>query len=262
MGIKKIYTEAYPLYDDGNHKVFWLGIEEADEEKGILTNQYMIVDNGEAALLDPGGYFIFERVAKNVISQIDPMKIKYILYSHQDPDVLGTINLWYEEAPNAKMVISSLWVRFVPHLAVTGASRIVEIPDEGTRLKLGNSAIYALPAHYLHSPGNFSFYDEKSGILFSGDIGAAAFPEGEWYLFVDNFEEHIKYMEAFHRRYMSSTKALKAWVKMVREVSPRVMAPQHGAIFEGDNVEKFLNWLEGLEVGIDVYEHLFRFKKL
>ncbi|WP_297509175.1 MBL fold metallo-hydrolase [Thermococcus sp.] len=262
MPIKKIYTEAYPLYDDGVHKVFWLGIEEADEEKGILTNQYMIVDGSEAAILDPGGYFIFDRVARNVISKIDPMNVKYIFFSHQDPDVLGTINLWYEETPNAKLAISSLWVRFVPHLAVTGTSRIIEIPDEGTRFKLGNSSIYALPAHYLHSPGNFSFYDEKSGIFFSGDIGAAAFPEGEWYLFVDNFDEHVKYMEGFHRRYMSSTKALRAWVKMVREVSPKVIAPQHGAIFEGENVGKFLDWLESLEVGIDVYEHLFRFRKL
>jgi flavorubredoxin len=261
MGIKKIYTEAYPLYDDGSHKVYWLGIEEADEEKGILTNQYLIVDNGEAALLDPGGYFIFERVAKNVLSQVDPMDVKYILYSHQDPDVIGTINLWYEELPNAKMAISSLWVRFVPHLAVTGTSRIIEIPDEGTRLKLGGSRIYALPAHYLHSPGNFSFYDERSGILFSGDIGAAAFPEGEWYLFVEDFEEHKKYMEGFHKRYMSSTKALRAWVRMVWEVSPRVIAPQHGAIFEGENVGKFLDWLESLEVGIDVYEGLFRFRR-
>ena len=40
-----------------------------------------------------------------------------------------------------------------------------------------------------------------------------------------------------------------------------MIAPQHGAIFEGENVKKFLNWLESLEVGIDVYEHLFRFKK-
>ncbi len=257
VAIKKIYTEAYPLYDDGEHKVFWLGIEEADEEKGILTNQYMIVDGEEAALLDPGGYFIFDRVARNVLSKIDPMKVKYLLYSHQDPDVIGTINLWYEETPNAKIVISSLWVRFVPHLAVTGSSRLLEIPDRGMRLKLGSSIIYALPAHYLHSPGNFSFYDEKSGILFSGDIGAAAFPEGEWYLFVDNFESHTQYMEGFHRRYMSSTKALRAWVRLIRRLDPRVIAPQHGAIFEGENVKKFLNWLDNLEVGIDVNEHLF-----
>jgi len=90
--------------------------------------------------------------------------------------------------------------------------------------------IRAVPAHYLHSPGNFAFYDEKSGILFSTDIGAAAFPEGEWYLFVENFDEHAKYMEGFHKRYMSSTKALKAWVRSVRKLKPRIIAPQHGAI--------------------------------
>ncbi len=257
MPIKKIYTEAYPLYDDGEHKVFWLGIEEADEEHGILTNQYLIVDGNEGAVLDPGGYFIFERVARNVLSQIPQVNIKYILYSHQDPDVIGTINLWYEEAPMAKIAISNLWIRFLPHLGVSESSRIVPIPDKGDVFKLGNSKIIAVPEHYLHSPGNFGFYDEKSGILFSGDIGAAAFPKDEWYLFVEDFEEHATYMEAFHKRYMSSTKALRAWVRYVKKLNPKMIAPQHGAIFEGENARKFLDWLESLEVGVDVFEKEF-----
>ncbi len=257
MTIKRIYTEAYPLYDDGTHKVFWLGIEGADEEKGILTNQYLVVDGNEAAILDPGGYFIFERVYRNVVSKVKPPEVKYILYSHQDPDVVGTINLWFEEVPTAKIAISSLWVRFVPHLAVVGTDRIIEIPDRGAEFRVGKSVISAVPSHYLHSPGNFSFYDEKSGILFSGDIGAAAFPEGEWYLFVENFRRHAEYMEGFHRRYMSSTRALRAWVRHVRKLKPKVIAPQHGAIFEGENVKNFLDWLENLEVGIDVFEKEF-----
>ncbi|HIP75194.1 MAG TPA: MBL fold metallo-hydrolase [Thermococcus paralvinellae] len=254
--IKKV--ESYPLYDDGDHKVFWLGIEEAEDEKGILTNQYLIIDNDEAVLIDPGGYFVFERVLKNVSSKISPTKIKYLLYSHQDPDVIAGMNLWFEYAPLAKIVISKLWIRFIPHLAVLSGSRTIGIPDEGMDISVGNSKIKALPAHYLHSPGNFVFYDTKAKILFSSDIGAAAFPEGEWYLFVEDFEKHTKYMEAFHKRYMSSSKALRAWVRTVKNIDINMIAPQHGAILEGKNIEKFLNWLYNLEVGIDVYEHLFK----
>ncbi|WP_297504772.1 MBL fold metallo-hydrolase [Thermococcus sp.] len=247
----------YPLYDDGDHKVYWLGIEEAEDEKGILTNQYLVIDRNEAALIEPGGFFVFSRVLRNVSSVISPTQIKYLMYSHQDPDVVAGLNLWFEYAPLAKLVISELWVRFIPHMAILSAGRTVGIPDRGMEFQLGGSTIRAIPSHYLHSPGNFSFYDEKSGILFSTDIGAAAFPEGEWYLFVEDFEEHVKHMEGFHRRYMSSTKALRAWVRSVRRLSPRVIAPQHGAIFRDENVGRFLNWLEGLEVGIDVFENEF-----
>ncbi len=248
---------SYPLYEDGTHKVYWLGIEESEDEKGILTNQYIVIDGNEGALIEPGGFFVFSRVLKNVSSLIPPTQLKYLMYSHQDPDVVAGVNLWFEYAPLAKVAISELWVRFIPHLAVMSAGRTIGIPDKGMEFKLGNSKIRAIPAHYLHSPGNFAFYDEKSGILFSTDIGAAAFSKNEWYLFVDDFNDHATRMEAFHKRYMSSTKALRAWVRTVKKINPKVIAPQHGAIFTDENVRKFLDWLEGLEVGIDIFEKEF-----
>ncbi len=248
---------SYPLYDDGNHRVYWLGIDESEDEKGILTNQYLVIDGNEGALLEPGGFFVFSRVLKNVSSLISPAKIKYLMYSHQDPDVVAGVNLWFEYAPLAKVVISDLWVRFIPHLAIMNSGRITGIPDAGTEFQLGDSKIRAIPSHYLHSPGNFSFYDEKSGILFSSDIGAAAFPKDEWYLFVENFEEHAGYMDEFHRRYMSSTKALRSWVRLVEKLNPKIIAPQHGAIFKDEKVKAFLTWLYNLEVGIDVFKDKF-----
>ncbi len=30
------------------------------------------------------------------------------------------------------------------------------------------------------------------------------------------------------------------------------MAPQHGRIFTGDNIHKFLNWFEELDVGVAI----------
>ncbi len=64
-------------------------------------------------------------------------------------------------------------------------------------------------------------------------------------------------MEGFHRRYMSSTKALKAWVRSVRKLKPKMIAPQHGAIFRDGDIGRFLDWLDSLEVGIDAFEEEF-----
>jgi len=69
---------------------------------------------------------------------------------------------------------------------------------------------------------------------------------------VEDFEEHAKLMEGFHRRYLASKKAIEAWLKRIGGLKIDVIAPQHGAIFEGENVRKFLNWLKGLDrVGVD-----------
>ena len=51
--------------------------------------------------------------------------------------------------------------------------RIVSIPDEGGIVPFGDSVIEAIPANFLHSVGNFHFYDPISKILFSGDVGAS-----------------------------------------------------------------------------------------
>ena len=57
-------------------------------------------------------------------------------------------------------------------------------------------------------------------------------------------------MRGFHQRWMPSSAALQSWVARIRELQPDMICPQHGAIFAGDNVGKFLDWLEQLEVGV------------
>ena len=66
-------------------------------------------------------------------------------------------------------------------------------------------------------------------------------------------------MEGFHRRYIPTSKVLKAWVKMARQLDIEMIAPQHGAIMKGkDIVNKFFDWLENLECGIDIMEDIYR----
>jgi len=243
--------EPYIIYEDEKHKFVWLGLDESEAEKGVLTNQYLIVHNNTGVLLDPGGYFVFERVFENATKFVKAENIKAILYSHQDPDVIGSLSLWLDMAPNATFYVSLLWERFLPHLGVELTNRVVEIPDEGMNIKVDDLEIKAIPAHFMHSPGNFHYYDPISKVYFSGDLGAAIFKDN-WYLIVENFEEHVKLMEWFHRRYIASKKAINAWLKRIDNLEIDVIAPQHGSIFMGDNVKKFLNWLKSLDkVGVD-----------
>jgi flavorubredoxin len=99
--------------------------------------------------------------------------------------------------------------------------------------------------------GNFSFYDPLSGILFSGDIGASlGGEEGQ----VENFADHLHSMTGFHRRYMASNRACRLWVAMVRKLAPRMIVPQHGGYFVGEQVGHFLDWLAALECGVDLLD--------
>jgi flavorubredoxin len=53
-----------------------------------------------------------------------------------------------------------------------------------------------------------------------------------------------------HQRWMPSNKAKNDWVQRVRKLDIDMMCPQHGRIFKGDNVKRFLDWFEALEVGL------------
>ncbi len=251
-------TESVNLYEDSKHKFIFLAWEEREEEGIVQTNQYLILDDGDGVLIDPGGAHVFSRVLANISELIEPAKIKYIFFSHQDPDVTSGITLWLSIAENARIYISGLWTRFLPHFGVYDQRRVTAIPDRGDKIRLSSGTeLEIIPAHYLHSTGNFNIYDPRAKILFSGDIGAAIFDRGKRYLFVDDFNSHVKIMEGFHRRYIASNAVLRKWLSIVEKKEIDIVAPQHGAIFKGENVKKFFNWLRDLRCGIDVLDDIY-----
>ncbi|MCF7934757.1 MAG: MBL fold metallo-hydrolase [Synergistales bacterium] len=245
-------SEAQKLYSDGKHQFFLLGWEEQEETAAVQTNQYIIAQNNTTMLLDPGGAHVFPRVLANVAELFPIKSVQHIFYSHQDPDVSSGITLWLSMAESATVHISGLWTRFLPHFGVYDQKRIKPIPDKGGTIDMGGARLQCIPAHYLHSTGQFSLYDPVSRILFSGDIGAAVFPEGQRYQIVRDFSRHLQFMEGFHKRYMASSKACQAWVRHVRQLDVEMIAPQHGAVMQGEHVAAFLNWFDNLKCGIDL----------
>ena len=247
------------LYDDGKHKFIMLGTDISGEE-GIPVNQFLVIDGNEAILLDPGGAHVFATVLANVSEIIDPTMLTGLFYSHQDPDVTSGIMMWLNVSERAKVYISELWIRFLPHFGVYDANRVIGIPDKGMDLRFSSgNVLHVIPAHYLHSPGMFTLYDPVSKILFSSDIGASVLPSGTKSRKVEDFEWHLKnaISEAFHRRYMASNVACRKWVSLVRKYDIEWLVPQHGAIYPREMAQKFLSWLENLRCGSDIIDEVY-----
>jgi len=225
------------------HAVYkFYGFGDSDE---VETNQFLIVDKSEGLLYEPGGTRINSLLFSEIAKVIPPQKIKYIVLSHQDPDVSASLNFW-AVSTDAKIVLSKLWTRFIPHFLSKSLAneKVIEVEDKGMRLKLGDSEVFLLPAHFLHSEGNFQIYDPTTKILLSGDFGASI---GADYEEVVDFENHLKYMEPFHKRYMPSSYAIKKWVEMVKSLEVSQIVPQHGARITKENVSKFLDWAYNLK---------------
>lgn len=245
------------LYEDADHKFIWLGTENKYRKSVIQTMQYLIIDQGRGTLLDPGGVHLFSRVVASVSRYISIDKIDNIFFSHQDPDVSSGIALWLG-VTSAKVYISSLWTRFLPHFGIVDTARMIPIEDKGMTIKLPSGAeMSCIPSHFMHSPGCFSLYDARSRILFSGDIGAAAFGDGNETLFVENFSSFIPLIEGFHKRYMASNAVVRRWCASASRLNPDMIAPQHGAIYKGEVARAFLTWLSELRCGVDLIDQFY-----
>ncbi len=244
--MKKVET----IYENGNHKWHVIARDPTKPDFVIDTNEYVIENEGELLLTDPGGSEIFPAVFSAVSDVVDARKITHLFASHQDPDIISSLTLWMELNDDVKCYLSWLWATFVPHFGGREET-FVQMPDEGMDIPLGNLNLRAVPAHYLHSPGNFGLYDSEAKLLFTGDIGAAMIPHDEDYLYVEDFDKHIKHAEGFHRRWMGSNGAKKNWCNNVRELEIDMLCPQHGAIYRGDDVKRFIDWFDDLKVGIN-----------
>lgn len=249
-------TMPTELFRNANHVcVAFHDLVRGDE--GVQANQFLIIDGKQSALIDPGGALLYTPLSLAVSRYLPLRELTYVMASHQDPDIIGSVDRWLLYTP-ATIVCSRLWGRFIPHGVPhyqkdTGADRYLLLPDKGGDIPLGTTSIRAVPAHFLHSVGNFQFFDPVSRILFSGDMGASMVDSD--YKPVTDFDAHVPTMAGFHKRYMASNKVCRLWAKRVRALAPAMIVPQHGLPFADPvTIGRFLDWIENLACGIDLID--------
>lgn len=240
--------QSHTIFESPSHKWLVLGRDPEKPDDIIDTNQYVVVTKTNTLLIDPGGIELFSAMLATIIKEVPVEQITHLFASHQDPDIISSLGLWDQALQNATLYSPWLWEGFIRHFGMHHID-FSGIPDHGGELKLGPATLEFFPAHYLHSSGNQNIYDPEAKILMSGDIGAAL-EHNDAPMFVEDFNEHTKKMKMFHQRWMPSNRAKNDWVQRARALDIEMMCPQHGRIFKGDDVKRFLDWFEALEVGI------------
>ncbi len=236
------------IFNSNSHRWFVFGRDPEKPNKIIDTNQYMVATANNALLMDPGGIELFAAMLASVVREVPVDQITHLFASHQDPDIISSLGLWDKALPNATLHAPWLWEGFIRHFGMQQISYSA-IDDDGGQLEIDGVTLQFIPAHYLHASGNHHVYDPEAKILMSGDVGAAL-DHDEAPLEINDFDEHVKKMTYFHQRWMPSNKAKNEWIERVSQLEIEQMCPQHGRIFKGDQVKRFLDWFSDLDVGI------------
>lgn len=234
------------LYAANGHRIFWLGIT---DETAFRCNAYLILDQHEAILVDPGSKQYFPQVRQRVAQIMPPQNVSGMVLCHQDPDVAASMTDWLDVNPSMRVFTSPRTQVLLPHYGRSGY-QYYDVTEKPVYVLPSGASLKFVGAPFLHFPGAFVTYDAAARYLFSGDIWAAL--DLDWSLTVNSFEEHVQKMDLFHLEYMASNLAARGFVKRIENLAIDAILPQHGSILGPRHVQPALAYLRNLHCGTDV----------
>ncbi|OYT15805.1 MAG: MBL fold metallo-hydrolase [Bacteroidetes bacterium 4572_77] len=249
VSIEDLLHKPTLLFDDKNgHQIYWLGI---NEETAFRCNTYLIVDNEEAFIVDPGSRMYFEFVKQRVLDIIPLKQLKGMILCHQDPDVAGSSIDWLELNPKLLVVSSDRTNVLLPHYGIKDYDFYSIGLENNFRYQFSSGHILQfIEAPFLHFPGAFTIFDKESQFLLSGDIWAAL--DIDWKLVIDDFDSHTMKLDLFHLDYMASNVAARGFAMKIQDMKIEAILPQHGSIIPKKFVVDAIKYLEELQCGLDI----------
>ena len=226
-------------------KIWWAGA--VDVQSPFQCHPYLLDDGEEAVLFEPGSMNAFPTVLKKISQTIPLRKIRYIVLSHQDADLAGSLPEWEKVLGRGVQVVThSRTAVLLRHYGASLPYYLIDRNNWSLPLSSGRTLRF-LFAPWCHCPGTFMTYDGASRTLFSGDIFGAI-----TYLWTLRAGEHYdEAMRSFHEDYMASTVHLKHALSKLASLSIDRILPQHGSILD-TNVPFYIQTLLNFRCGIDL----------
>jgi flavorubredoxin len=200
----------------------------------IQFNQFLIADD-EPFLMHTGFRKAFETTREGVASVIDPAKLRWIGYSHFEPDECGALNEWLATAPAAQAVCS-----FVSSVVMLDdfADRPPRALADGEVLPIGRHRVRFLATpHVPHCWDAGLFFDETERTLLCSDLFFQ--PGDPPPLAADGIVEPARAAIAGGltsplANDMPYTPYTRATLDRLAALEPRTLAAMHGSSFRGD----------------------------
>ncbi len=227
--------------------IHWVGFY--DKEADLHCNPYLLIDDKDTILFDPGSIPHFANVFRKVIDLVKPNDITNIIVSHQDPDVCGNIAVVEDLIDNdrLKIVTHSSATRLIRHYGIK--TPFYEVDENGYKLALSSGRVLEfIYIPYLHSPFAIATYDTKTKTLFSGDLFGAI--TKDWDLFT--YDKSFTTIDAWHKFIVPNNQILKSCMNQLKSLKIDRILPQHGSVIQGEDVSKTIEHLENLPCGADL----------
>ena len=213
----------------------------------LQFNQFLIADD-EPFLMHTGFRKAFETTRAGVASVIDPATLRWIGFSHFEPDECGALNEFLAAAPGAQAVCS-----FVGSVVMLDdfADRPARALADGETLTIGRHRVRFLATpHVPHCWDAGLFFDESEGTLLCSDLffqpGDPA-PLAESGIVESARAAIAGGLAGPLANDMPYTPYTRATLDRLAALAPRTLAAMHGSSFRGDGAAA----VRGLASAID-----------
>ena len=244
--------------------VWWVG--KRDPHAIFHSNPYLRVFEGHSEggqktrfnlLIDPGSHSDHTTVETKISAILgDVNQISALFLNHQDPDVCSSApNILAHCSSKSAIICSEDTWRLAVHLGLSRDHFVAtEKHKTGLDLPTGHRVIF-VPSPFCHFRGAVMLYDPYTRVLFSGDLFGGLTPLRVSDLWAD--ARDWAGMRAFHQLYMPGNLALKRAVHLIHRLTPpvQIIAPQHGRLLQGEWIPYYLEKIENLPVGLDLFHH-------
>ncbi|MEN8435734.1 FAD-dependent oxidoreductase [Clostridium septicum] len=198
---------------------------------GTTYNSYVVKGSKKTAVFETVKVEFFEEYISRLKDLgIDTKKIDYIVVDHTEPDHAGSVAKLLELSPNAKVVGSSVAIRFMKKIANTEFEYITV--GDGDTLSLGNKTLQFISAPFLHWPDSMYTYIPEDEILITCDSFGSHYSSPSIINSKVENEEH--YMDALKYYYDCIFGPYKPYVlkaiDKIKDLNIETICPGHGPV--------------------------------
>ncbi len=194
---------------------------------GTSYNFYVVKGSEGIALIDGIDIRFSDEFFEALESVVNPEDIDYVITQHTEPDHSGTLAEVMNRAPKAILLGTKQALMIGEALADFPLDRAKEVKD-GDEVGLGNKTLRFIVAPMVHWPDTMLTYLVEDSILFTCDLfGSHGASER---IFYDEDPDTFEFVDYYASILMAYYNMAARAVAKVRELSPRIIAPSHGAL--------------------------------
>jgi flavorubredoxin len=210
---------------------------------GFTFNQFFVVDE-QPLLFHTGPRKLFPLVREAMASVMAPEKLRWVSFSHWEPDESGALNEWLQIAPEATAVQGSVGVNVCVNDQAIRKPRAL---GDGEALALGTKQVRWIDTPQLPHGWDCGFlFETKTRTLLAGDL----FTQGGHDVAPITETDILGPSEAFRQKmdYYSHTRNPAALMEKLARCEPTTLACMHGSSWRGDGAKLLRELAKSLDI--------------